>query len=147
MGDYQRIAPSPVESRVEYDFPGTLRQLVEEMKEAGDIGEMSELVTARVGELVPVERIGFFLVGEGSYRMQLLAHKGFELLEKHGVRLQKENLKSELRLPVALDECIEPGLDYEPADQEVFLRWGIALVVPMMSGAKEIIGFLALGSR
>src|SRR6266478_4199037 len=121
MGEYQRTAPPTVESRVEYDFPGTLRRLVEGMKEAGDIGEMSKLVTSRVGELIPVERIGFFLVGEGSHRMQLLAHKGFGLLEKHGVRLQIENLKSELRLPVALDVCIEPGLDYEPADQEVFL--------------------------
>ena len=147
VGDYQRIAPPIGESRLEYDFPGTLRRLVEEMKEIGEIGEMSELVTTRVGELIPVERIGFFLVGEGTQRMQLLAHRGFGLLEKHGVRLQRENLKTGLRLPVALDDSIEPGQRYEPADQEVFLRWGIALVIPMMSGADEIIGFLALGPK
>ena len=133
--------------RVQYNYRESLRRLVDDMKERVDTTTMSELIVHRVDELLPVERIGFFLVTEGSQRMQLLAHNGFDMLEKHGVRLQSENLKSELRLPVALDDRIEPGQRYESADAEVFRRWGMALVIPMMTEEKEILGFLVLGPK
>jgi signal transduction histidine kinase len=133
--------------RVQYNYREALSRLADEMKEMDDTTRMSELIVQRVDELLPVERIGFFLVREGSQRMQLLAHRGFDLLEKHGVRLQSENLKSELRLPVALEDRIEPGQRYEPADAEVFLRWGMALVIPMMTETREILGFLVLGPK
>ena len=133
--------------RVQYNYREALRRLLEGMKEMGDMQEMSELIIGRVDELLPVERIAMFVLEEGTQRLRLLAHKGYDLLEKHGIRLQSENLKSELRLPVALDDRIEPGQRYEPADAEVFLRWGMALVFPMMTDTKEILGFLVLGSK
>lgn len=133
--------------RVQFNYREAQRRLLEEMKEMSDMEEMSALIIERVDELLPVERIAVVLVEEGTQRLRLLAHKGYDLLEKHGVRLQSEKLKSDLRLPVALDDRIEPGQRYESADVEVFLRWGVALVFPMMTDAKEILGFLVLGAK
>src|ERR1041384_2976424 len=133
--------------RVQYNYRTALRRFLDEMKESGDAEEMSALIIRRVNELLPVERIGFFIVQEGTQRTQLLAHEGFDLLEKHGLRFQGEKLKSDLHLPVALDDLIEPGQPYESADGDVFRRWGMALVFPMMTDAGELLGFLVLGAK
>ncbi len=133
--------------RVQYNYRTALRRFLDEMKETGDVEEMSALIIRRVDELLPVERIGFFIVEEGTQRLRLLAHEGFDLLEKHGLRFQSEKLKSTLNMPVALDDQIEPGPQHESADAEVFRRWGMALVFPMTTESGEIIGFLVLGAK
>ncbi|MDP4220936.1 MAG: HAMP domain-containing sensor histidine kinase, partial [Bacteroidota bacterium] len=45
------------------------------------------------------------------------------------------------------DEKIEPGLKFESADREVFRRWKISLVIPMLSRERSILGFFVLGEK
>ena len=53
------------------------------------------------------------------------------------VILERDALKTGLELPVALAEKIEPGIPFEPADIRVFNRWGMALVLPMLSSNRS----------
>jgi signal transduction histidine kinase len=117
------------------------------MKKANDVQQLAEVIVSQTDELIPVERIGFFVLKEPGNRLNTLAHKNFDLLDKFSVRFEAENLKTRLQLPVALDDKIEPGISHESADEKVFRRWGIALVFPMIAENLESLGFLVLGEK
>ena len=133
--------------RVEYDLKETERLSVEETKLATSKSELATGVVGRLTEALKVTRVGFFTLEVGREALHLEAHRGFELLERRGVKLQMGSLKSTLRLPVGLVDQIEPGALFEPADREVFDRWKIALVLPMLSVSGVILGFLAIGEK
>ncbi len=133
--------------RVQYNFREALRTLTEELKQCIDIRQISALLVGNIDDLLQVDRIGFFTLHEPGHRIQLVGHKGFDLLVSHGARFDIEHLRSKLELPVALDEKIEPGVAHEAADAEVFRRWGMSLVLPMLSEQKVALGFLVLGAK
>jgi signal transduction histidine kinase len=133
--------------RVSYNFYEAQRGFLDEIKFASNEMRLAESVTKRTDAILSVKRIAFFKLEPSSERMNLIAHQGFGFLERRGIRLQKEELKTGLELPVALHEKIEPGIQYEPADPTVFKRWGIALVLPMLSEERKVLGFLVLGEK
>jgi signal transduction histidine kinase len=133
--------------RVRYNYREAQRQLIEEIKDCLDVRQLGEYLVSRIQELIPIERIGFFVLRQPGHHLELLAHHEFDMLARHGVRFDKEHLQTDLKRTVALDESIEPGLAHESANAEVFRRWGMALVFPMLSEADEILGFLVLGSK
>jgi signal transduction histidine kinase len=101
---------------------------------------------AHTGELLQTERCGFFVLAPGN-RLRLIAHLNFSLLESRGVAFDASELRSPLRLPVARRRCVEAATEVEPADEEVFRRWGIAVAVGMQARDGEIIGFLVCGPK
>ncbi len=132
---------------IEYDFREALKKLVAEVNECLDLATLGECLVRRVDNLLLVERIGVFDIVPPSHYIHLLAHHGFSILAKHGPRFEKENLRSTLRLPVALPETIEPTVEFEVADKDVFNRWGMALVVPLLTRQEDTLGFLVLGPK
>ena len=133
--------------RIQYNFREAQRNLVEEIKQCVNLTEIARLVVGRTDELLPVERIGFFTLQPENNRIRLIAHKGFDVIEARTIRFEIEKLKTQLPLPVGLDDKIEPAVAFESADAEVFRRWGMALVFPMLSRSSEIFGFLVLGEK
>jgi two-component system phosphate regulon sensor histidine kinase PhoR len=105
------------------------------------------LIVARTNELIAPERIGFFTLQESTQRLAPVAHEHFDMLEHRGVPFEVMKLRTHLRQPVALDDCIEAENAYEPADDGTFRRWGIAIAFPMLSEKLEILGFLVLGPK
>jgi len=133
--------------RVSYNFRETEHRFIEEIKHCLDLGQLAELLVTRTDELIPVERIGFFTLKQPGHRLYALAHKNFDLFEKHSIPFHAEKLKTRLELPVALAEKVEQGIPYEPADGNVFRRWGMVLVFPLLSENFEFLGFLVLGEK
>jgi signal transduction histidine kinase len=133
--------------RVSYNFHEAQRGMIERIKFANTKQALADLVTDSIYALIPVTKIGFFVVQTPSDRLKLLAHRNFDLLERRNIQLKIHDLKTGLELPVALPDEIEPGIEYEPADHEVFKRWGMALVLPMLSPDRAILGFLVLGKK
>ncbi len=133
--------------RVSYNFHEAQRSFLEEIKFVNTKIGLANLVTERIHSLLPVTKIGFFVVESPTDKLRLLAHHHFDILERRNVQLSKNDLKSGLELPVALDNKIEPGIEFESADANVFKRWGIALVLPMLSSDRNILGFLVLGEK
>jgi len=133
--------------RVRYDFRHAERRFVEGIKQSFEITQLAELIVRETDQLIPVEKIGFFRVQQPENRLQVLAHRNFDTFERHGLRFSVEKLKTALQLPVALKGRIEPGIHFEPADESVFHRWGMVLVIPMFSRNSEFNGFLVLGEK
>ena len=98
-------------------------------------------------KLIPVEKIGFFELSNQTGRVRIIASKGWELLKGRSIRFESENLKTDMSIPVAVDDKIEPGLKIESADVKVFKRWGMVLVFPVKSPTGIIHGFLVLGAK
>ena len=133
--------------RVRYNFREALRRFADDIKTCVDAKQLADLLLARTEEIIPVERIGVFLLRQSDKRLFVLWHRGFDLLEGRSIPFEVEKLRTQLQLPVAVDARVEQGIPYESADERVFNRWGIALVFPMKSAAGEFIGFFVLGEK
>ncbi len=133
--------------RLSYDFRGSLKEVLEDLKKSAGMEEMTEKLIGGVGKLLPVERIGLFSLVQPGNRLRTLGERNFPHLSTHGVHFEAERLKSGLELPVAVDEHIEKNVPHENADTEVFGRWGISLAIPMKSKGGAILGFLVLGRK
>jgi len=152
--------------RVEYNYREEQKRFLEDIKNSNDIKSLADKIVTHADALIPVEKIGFFIVyvnvdtdydsehynSEGKlrkpgYRISLLAHKGFEILVGRSLKFDEENLKTDLSIPVALDDKVEPGVVIESADLKVFKRWGMVLVFPIKSPSGVFHAFLVLGTK
>ena len=133
--------------RVHYNFRLAQRMFADRIKSLLDVQQLAEFMVQHTDELIPVDRIGFFVLTQPGNRLRALAQKNFDVFEKHGVRFEPEKLKTRLQIPIALAEKMEPGVPHESADGKVFGRWGMALVFPMVSESLEFQGFLVLGQK
>jgi len=133
--------------RVEYDYREEQRKFLDDIKNIFYIQTLAELIVSRTDKLIPVEKIGFFELSNQTGRVRIIASKGWELLKGRSIRFESENLKTDMSIPVAVDDKIEPGLKIESADVKVFKRWGMVLVFPVKSPTGIIHGFLVLGAK
>jgi signal transduction histidine kinase len=133
--------------RVEYDFREEQRRFLEDIKNIYDIQTLAELIVKRMDTLIPVEKIGFFNLNKESGRVSIIANKGWEILKGRSIRFEAENLKTDMSLPVVVDDKVEPGLNVESADVKVFRRWGMVLVFPIKSPTGIIHAFLVIGEK
>jgi two-component system, OmpR family, phosphate regulon sensor histidine kinase PhoR len=133
--------------RVEYDYREEQKRFLNDIKNIFDIHILAELIVKRVDNLIPVEKIGFFELNNQNGRIRIIANKGWALLQGRSLRFESENLKTDMSLPVAVDNKIEPGLKIESADIKVFKRWGMVLVFPVKSPTGIIHAFLVLGAK
>ncbi len=133
--------------RVRYNFREAERRFLEMMKYSVGITQLGNLLVHETGSLIPVERIGFILLNPVTNRLRCIAHVNMPLLERRGLTFAPERLKTGLDLPVALNDCIEPGVPHESADAPMFDRWGLALIFPMVSESSHFVGFLVLGRK
>ena len=133
--------------RLEYDFREEQKKYIEEIKNVNSINELAQKLVHRTNELIPVEKIGFFVVEKPDTRIKLLSHKGFEILVGRSLRFEAEKLKTDLSIPIAIGDKVEKGSNIEFADINVFKRWGMVLVLPIKSVTGEIHAFLVLGAK
>jgi len=133
--------------RVEYDYREEQKRFLEDIKNSLDIRTLAEKLVKHTDALIPVDNIGFFILRQSDSRIKLIANKGWDLLKDRSIRFEVENLKTDLSLPIAMDNRVEPGLKIESADVKVFKRWGIVLVFPVKSPTGTVHAFLALGAK
>jgi signal transduction histidine kinase len=133
--------------RVRYDFRVSYRTFVDGLKRCMDEREIARLLIDHTAGVVPVSGIGFFSLAQPGNRLRMLSHQGFDLLVTHSVGLDVGRITSPLHIPIARPESVEPGVTFEAAEEEVFHRWGMALVIPLKSKTTGILGFLVLGEK
>lgn len=133
--------------RLEYDYREAQKMFLDEIKNSNDIKSLADKIVTQADALIPVEKIGFFIIRQPENRVSILAHKGFEILIGRSLKFDEENLKTDLSIPVALDDEVEPGVVIESADLNVFKRWGMVLVFPIKSPSGVFHAFLVLGTK
>jgi signal transduction histidine kinase len=132
--------------RVHYDYRAAQRRFSGELAREATVDGIAGLLLAHTDALIPVERIGCFAVQAGG-RMRLVAGRGFDLLAERGLPLSLPDLRTDLRLPVALPSAIDPDFPHETADSRMFGRWQIALVLALRAENQGVLGFLVLGAK
>ena len=133
--------------RIEYDYREEQKRFLDDIKNIFDIQTLAELIVERVDKLIPVEKLGYFELNNKNGRVRIIANKGWDLLRGRSIRFEYENLKTDMPLPVAVDDKVEPGLKIESADIKVFKRWGMVLVLPVKSPTGIFHAFLVLGAK
>jgi signal transduction histidine kinase len=133
--------------RVRYSFREAQSRFMEEVKTCMGERSVAVLTVQQAGGFIPVERMGFCLYVPQEGRLRLLAQSGFSLPEGASIMLAVDSPLASQRLPIAIKDVLEPGLVHEVADASAFARWGVTLLIPMLSGSSEVQGLLVLGRK
>ncbi|MFC2094668.1 ATP-binding protein [Bacteroidota bacterium] len=133
--------------RLEYNYREEQKRFLDDIKNINDIQSLAKLIVTQADALIPVEKIGFFILIKPESRIRLIAHKGFDILVGRSLKFDEENLKTDLPLPIAVDDNVEAGVTVESADLKVFRRWGIVLIFPVKSPSDEFHAFVVLGAK
>jgi signal transduction histidine kinase len=133
--------------RIRYSFREAQSRFMDEVKTCIDERSVALLAAEQIAIFIPVERLGFCLYLPAESRLCLLAQSQFVLPDGATIPLAADSPLASQRRPIALDEAVEPGIIHESADQSAFARWGISLLVPMLSGASAVQGLIVLGRK
>lgn len=133
--------------RVQYNYRVAQREFVDAINRAIDVEQLAQLVVERIALLIPVERIALFRIRGDVGRAYPLAHYAFPILQHRSVPFDTARLNWDARLPVGIEEQIEPGVPIVPADARIFRRWGVMVAFLTLSEQGKALGFLALGPK
>ena len=133
--------------RVRYNYRVAQRQFVEELTHCVDVQQLADFIVSRTDDLLRLEQIGFFNMEEPDRRPVLLAHRNGNRLLATDIADQVNKLQPPLRLPLVLDDRLEPGVPHDSADPDLFHDRGIALVFSVPSERFETLALLVLGAK
>lgn len=133
--------------RVQYNYRVAQREFVEAINQAIDVEKLAQLVVERIALLIPVERIALFRIRGDAGRAYPLAQHQFPILQHRSVPFDTARLNWDARLPVGIEDQIEPGVPIVPAQTRIFQRWGVAVAFLTLSEQGKALGFLALGKK
>lgn len=133
--------------RVQYNFREELSNLLSEIKQVGDVDELSEFLIKKINKLMPVEKIGFCLFDHEKRRFFLTRHKNFESLSGKSLYIKNETLEKEFFRIAAEKNSVEPEAKVSTIFQNTLLRWKINLVLPIIFEEKELYAVVLLGKK
>jgi len=133
--------------RVRYDFRQAELVFVDAIKDAVSVEDLARFLVPRMNELIPVERIAFLASHHQDRRLQVLEQRGFVQPADRTIEYPGSAGGAAEVHPLAVDDAVEPGVPFVPADESAFRAWGIVLAVPLPSKSSVAQGFLVLGPR
>ncbi len=133
--------------RSAYDFRAVMLRFTAAIDRAPSIHDVAGELVAHATEAIPVERCGVFTLEPDTNRLALLAHDGFDMLAHHGVRFERDALRSSVPLPIGRAIALDAAVAFEPADEAMFARWGLALAMPLRGEQGETKGFFVVGPK
>ena len=133
--------------RLEYDYRKEQMKFIADIKDSNDVKSLAGKIVTLTDGLIPVHKIAFFILRESDSRILILAQKGFDIIKNRTIKLEVEKLKTDLSLPIALDDQVERDIGVESADISVFKRWGMAIAFPVKSPSGQVHGFIVLGKK
>jgi signal transduction histidine kinase len=133
--------------RVQYNYREAVRLISEEIKKSPNGPLLAKSVVNRLDPLLLIERIAFCLRNEESDYYRISAQKRFDrvppdVLTHLGIYVQTSS-----GLPIALDDTLEPGIEYKSGQSGLFKRLHIVLIVPVFSEGGYLLGFLLIGKK
>jgi len=133
--------------RLEYNYREEQMKFIADIKDSNDVQSLAEKIVILTDRLIPVHKIAFFTLHKSDNRVLIVSQKGFDIIKKRSIKLEVEKLKTDLSLPIALDDLVERDVGVESADISVFKRWGMALAFPVKSSSGQVHGFIVLGKK
>lgn len=133
--------------KVRYDYRIAVNKFMVSIKDCTTIKQLSDTFIKLTDELIPVERIGFFVYEPLEKRTVLKSGIGFDFLINRAIYFKSGRIDTTALKPAAFQNSIEPGVDITKERNRVFEKWGVALIIPIRSNSNELLGFIALGRK
>ena len=130
--------------RVRYNFRETQRVLTEEIAGSYSDQQIATRILTRIRSIIPVERIGCFVV-DPSAGTQTIAADGFSPEQLDSLFMMV--LPSHENTPCASGESVEPGINFDQANDTLFTAAGLAYLQPVILPDESLWGFLAFGPK
>jgi signal transduction histidine kinase len=133
--------------RVRYDYRRVGRELLDQIKQAPSETMLARQCVDRLGAVIPAEKIGLLAARADTLEFEVLAQSvPPDAIPPHFPETAKTVWSGE-RVPLTLEQYIEPGVLYRKADDEVFRQWGLALVIPLLAKDARLMGMFLLGPK
>ena len=133
--------------REKYNTETALSSFANAVSQSSTPGHLAESIKKEIQTLIPVDKIGIFMIDENSSRLKVLAQNNLDKAVKNLNALRVNQIKSEFKNPFALHEKIQPGIEIDTSLTNLLRRWDLCLIVPLRIQEKEIIGGIVLGNK
>jgi signal transduction histidine kinase len=133
--------------RVRYDYRRVGGQLLDQIKQAPSESMLARHCVDRLSAVIPAEKIGLLAARAETLEFDLLAQVVPPGAGPPHFPASAKSVWSGERVPLTLEEYIEPGVPYREADGPVFRQWGLALAVPLLAKDARLMGMLLLGPK
>jgi len=133
--------------RVRYDYRRVGRELLEQIKQAPSETMLARHCVDRLGAVIPAEKIGLLAARNDTLAFEVLAQiVPSDAIPPH-FPAAAGALWSGERVPLALEDSIEPGVVHRNADEAVFRQWRLALAIPLLAKDARLMGMILLGPK
>jgi len=133
--------------RVRYNYRIAQREFTNELGHFVRLKPMSEYIADKLYQLIQPESIGIIVAGQYLNDWSILAHIHFDELT-FGLKSELKAFSDRsLKSPLAADRFVEQGIDYEPAEKQVFKANRIVLAFPLRMQNSGTAGYLVLGKK
>jgi hypothetical protein len=109
--------------RLEYNYREEQMKFIADIKDSNDVQSLAEKIVTLTDRLIPVHKIAFFTLRKSDSRVLILVQQGFDFIKNRSIKLEVEKLKTDLSMPIALDDMVERDAGAESADISVFKRF------------------------
>ena len=133
--------------REKYVFDKALKQVMSRIKECITPGSLGRILISEIEKLIPVSAIAVVIRKNGGDRLRVLEQKNFDELSKNILALRVNQLKSDFKLPLALEKKVEKGIVIDKSMEAVLKRWGINIALPLMLESNEPTGAIVMGNK
>lgn len=133
--------------RIEYDYRLALNLFYKEIKEIYNVKELITKVIEFIDQLIPVNKIGYFLFDGSNNTIKLIDHKNLEFIFKNNLSFKLHNKSFNDVNSVATANSIEHGVEAINKTIPEFEKMGVEIIFVIKSSRNTIYGFLVLGEK
>lgn len=131
--------------RVRYTFRREGRRLLDGISRSPTLATLSAWIVNELPRVIPVEKMALLHVRGDGVTLDVLSCVGSA---DQALPIRVQDIWSGERSPLAVGECIEPGIACDPLPASARQRWGIVLAIPLIAkDDASLIGMLVCGPK
>ena len=133
--------------QIRYSFQQAVRTFFDAIKNTVDAAQLARMLTEKIADFIPVERVGVYLFLDADRQLQLLAQRGIDNAKPGSVREAPILRHADSSLPIAFPEKVEPGVTTNAEDAPRFAGYDMSVVMPLSAESGDPHGYLMLGNK
>ncbi len=133
--------------RINYDYKQAANKFLSSVKNYNDIRSLENLLVEEIDNIIPVERIGFFEGSKNEKSIKMTAENNLSGIIKRSIYVNPQKIENISSVISACPDKIEREVDASFSTADILKRYGLCLLIPVISGRFNFYGFLALGKK
>ena len=133
--------------RIQYNFREVLNSLIDDIKYDNKTESIANKIIEKIEQVIPIEKVGFFLIKENEVNLNLIAHKDCKDIMGEDLNLSNFNKITEANTPLAKMNSVEPGAAVSSVENQIIPTCDFELAFSMKSESNSLIGIIVLGEK